>query len=1818
MKRQLKFLLFVVLMLTLITMTMICVSAAADGDTESTEGFSEANYNFKVVDKNNNVIGYYINLGSGTSGSLGGAWSAVPEGGKLVFLQSKIYTSKTTLYLYNGNSFTVEGGGKTLTQANMKIYNDTATTANTGNTIRWQNLTVTTTNCCAFELCGVGTTYEFDSVTTSIASYGLHINGKGATVKLLGDSNNMKATAGEMFHYNAPATVIVEGGTYTNTGNHLHVKFNVSNTLSNAFDCVFTVKGGTFTRVSSDGTKYNWALIGVYKSTTTGQINISGGTFISNGKALVMAYSDTLMELNISGGDFYIQNESATGLICLPEDPVYKSSPQKTINGKTTGTSINITGGKFSSASSGIPVLFFGSTSEAFSSSYPLNVNISNVELSGIGMVFKTSGYYRVALSNVTGSPNMLIDAQGEANVEVELEDCSMAATGYFENSGTGTLAVTARGGMYQISGAMLSAGSNADALTLDGATLILTSENARLANADIALTLVRATFLSATLRALEDSILFDEASPVVKFAGKQYYLYAIAAPTADYDLATDRVGAGVYIGTSVTQSGIRFCTTLSDEATDALLALKNGGAALTFGTLIAPADYVAAAGAFTMEALDALNIDGIAYVDILAKHSIRDVNADGIPESFSGALVDLKRVNYERGFAAIPYVTVTKNGQSITYYGSFNTTDHVRSISRIATNELSCVSDIQNADYPYPSIYLSGQYSAYSENDQRMLGTYLSEPIIQRIEVCVGNIGPLFEGAEQYSWSSGDETVAKIKDGILTALLPGTVTLTAHHAESDTVMTYILNVTRPATGAATFLVHSEAELSRALAAAWDGDDICVCEDITLTSTVALAKSVRFTSRAAYTITGPLGVAMLFDVNTACSPVFDGDLTYRQQGVTGTDGIMIGVSASSGSVTLTVNSGTFLALAGSVIEHTGACAANIKLNGGTLYGLNGVRSFRGASVSVNGATIILTNANSDFVGVGLHLTDDASLSFFKGEIRSCVSGDVGFNAEDNGLDIGICMEYSDNLATIGGSARIVTSGVCIHAMNVYYSTMIISGGYFASEKGHVVYFDAEYGSSDTYASRLTITGGTFIGNNTADAALYVTCVNTTRTAGLARCDIYGGEFWSEKWCAVRASHSGVLNIYGGNFTVTGSDGGVVVAGTGSARAYVTIYGGTYYHGSRNSGCIFLNGSDNTTLTIKGDFNAIGGARILKSNAPTTILGSPERNYSQGLNYVNDSIYMQAGACIRLSATAPGLTFTGVVPQDVIDTIIANGGSNLSYGTLITLAEPLYRAKASFTAAELERHGIIYQNIPASDGLVARDAAEGGGYYIQASLTGISAASYMREYAAVVYVKYTVNGYEVVQYATYDAEKNAISPSAAAGAMLANESGTLTDEQRMIVEQFLIKATVNGVSVDSYTILTDDTAAPWSELIGYVKNGVLDITGHTLHVMPYTASAVTSGRSIVLRTDTSLATMAYQMTLSDDDIYITVGSKPAAMALVLAFMENNLKANGTDTLAITLSPKVGLVGKDYHVARTAGSTIRMMTYNTLGCGTFGTDGDRGDYITATMAAYAPDFIGTQEHYSDASTQAALASIGYAKAGSVVTSLAPDADELDESTYGGIGKETATEILYLSTRWELVEDGAFRYHWEHRCAHTGTKSVSFGVFRSLQTGELVLIINFHGAIFLSDYKNHEANTGYAAACSPTGSDGVEGRAWRLANAKTIVAFFDGLREKYPGILTGIMGDFNSTVTENDTKVFENHEALANVLGMLDPADQTPGGSSHSVGQIPGIGNAPIDHIFLTEDVAIAKKHIIVQDPITIQGSDHSPVVVDLARK
>jgi deoxyribonuclease-4 len=118
------------------------------------------------------------------------------------------------------------------------------------------------------------------------------------------------------------------------------------------------------------------------------------------------------------------------------------------------------------------------------------------------------------------------------------------------------------------------------------------------------------------------------------------------------------------------------------------------------------------------------------------------------------------------------------------------------------------------------------------------------------------------------------------------------------------------------------------------------------------------------------------------------------------------------------------------------------------------------------------------------------------------------------------------------------------------------------------------------------------------------------------------------------------------------------------------------------------------------------------------------------------------------------------------------------------------------------------------------------------------------------------------------------------------------------------------------------------------LIGYIKNAAFDVTGKLLKILPYTSSAVENGRSIVLRASSALETMEYQISMSGDDIYVTVGSESAAMALVIAFMENEIKANDAGTLAVTLAAKTGLVGKNYKIARAADASIRDFARRTM--------------------------------------------------------------------------------------------------------------------------------------------------------------------------------------------------------------------------------------------------------------------------------------------
>lgn len=178
-------------------------------------------------------------------------------------------------------------------------------------------------------------------------------------------------------------------------------------------------------------------------------------------------------------------------------------------------------------------------------------------------------------------------------------------------------------------------------------------------------------------------------------FGGTLRYFYSLA-PATDSEINVTNArenfaGASVYVNDNV--SGLRFYTFLSSQVIEALKALQEEGATFTFGTVIAPVDHIImAGGVFTMAALDEITVANGAskYENVVANKSIRDVDGDGIPECYSATLINIKTANYDRDFASIPYVTVTQNGVSTTYYGAFDSTINVRAIKDVATKLLT------------------------------------------------------------------------------------------------------------------------------------------------------------------------------------------------------------------------------------------------------------------------------------------------------------------------------------------------------------------------------------------------------------------------------------------------------------------------------------------------------------------------------------------------------------------------------------------------------------------------------------------------------------------------------------------------------------------------------------------------------------------------------------------------------------------------------------------------------------------------------------------------------------------------------------------------------------------------------------------------------------------------------------------------------------------------------------------------------------------------------------------------------------------------
>ncbi|MBQ8339732.1 MAG: hypothetical protein IJY16_04745, partial [Clostridia bacterium] len=530
---------------------------------------------------------------------------------------------------------------------------------------------------------------------------------------------NLTVASGHTLTIPAGATLTLgEGCVVTNT--NFGVLAAAGTSATSAGGCAINNSGNL---TINDGATINGTIY------AGGVVVINGGTFRNGSythhradKSLV--FMNGTGDLTINGGDFeatfdaYQGDGEANSLICNND-----GNANVTITGGTftahgghaaylySNSSVIITGGTFTTDMTDKAPLYIGAMhGKRYDASRATELKNFTTNGGSCGVQFTILYEWHFTVENVT--------VNNAAKYVFMVDNAASASAS----------TVTFKGGRYTLTGetadaAVLYVGANAN-VTLNGVMFIndnATSTAAILASGETAnVTLTNVIVLAnngAAYKTDTETVNFGSAS--VKYGGDSYKLWmSNAGDTTDEALKLDN-GASVRVDATAEMTGIRFTGS----------ATKVEGA--VYGIIIAPADYVAAAGAFTKEALDtwaAAKSIAVPYVMAEAQKSLHD-NGDGTV-SFSVALVDIQSGNYDRSFAAVPYVTVNDE----TTYGDYDSTNNARSMKSVATEALADLltdaehSELGNTDADKAAKYIRTITIAAGEVEGKEAGTYHSQ----------------------------------------------------------------------------------------------------------------------------------------------------------------------------------------------------------------------------------------------------------------------------------------------------------------------------------------------------------------------------------------------------------------------------------------------------------------------------------------------------------------------------------------------------------------------------------------------------------------------------------------------------------------------------------------------------------------------------------------------------------------------------------------------------------------------------------------------------------------------------------------------------------------------------------------------------------------------------------------------------------------------------------------------------------------------------------------------------------------------------------
>ena len=460
-------------------------------------------------------------------------------------------------------------------------------------------------------------------------------------------------------------------------------------------------------------------------------------------------------------------------------------------------------------------------------------------------------------------------------------------------------------------------------------------------------------------------------------------------------------------------------------------------------------------------------------------------------------------------------------------------------------------------------------------------------------------------------------------------------------------------------------------------------------------------------------------------------------------------------------------------------------------------------SREGVGVSVGAANAQITFKNNvTFHTKGSFIQDSAKVT--GGTTTVNILGGT-YYSESNGI------YFKDSTGTaiinvMGGTITAKVNCICTHVAYAGSARVNIADGTLHA-LGENASYCVHLGDTANDANvACSIYGGTFLNDAGYAAVCSSSSTNDVADVQAPRVNIYGGYFVGNRSACVQAVTGGIVNIWGGYFHYLGARnvfGSPLIIGSGSAsKGTANVYGGNFV--SEASGPAFSCANAVSVFHLHGGYNAIGGGYLV--NNKNTAAGTPSAGYPVGQQHYAASIYMTDGAGVRIADGTNGLRFVSVITAEALAYIrnVADGG-DISYGTLIAPVDLVRKADA-FTHEGMLRAGVKFVDVPAKDGLVAR---ADGGFYIRAAIVNIREENIDREFAAVSYVRYTVNNREVIVYSVYREHKNARSIAQVARLAL-KEAELYTADQLAVLATYA--PTTEAPVIDFYLIAGQSNAA----------------------------------------------------------------------------------------------------------------------------------------------------------------------------------------------------------------------------------------------------------------------------------------------------------------------------------------------------------------------------------------------------------------------